>query len=679
MGSVEAQPASAPPRAEALTPSQLAWVALVPCALATLATIVLLGPPLGHALFAPHGGDELWPREAVYVIGRPEPVKHARYALSLLGPAALAAVVLVRGRRSPVLRPTSVRAIVAASQALTAAFVVAAVIGQRDARFTDGTPSWIVFGAATIAIGAALALALLLLPRAAPIARALHGWLRDTRSRRVASAAVATAITAMWLTIAIDSDRTIALSQVGTFTFWILDDPFAVLQGLTPLVDFHPVYAQLWPYPAALVLRAFGGAVLAYTLLMATASGLSLLAIYGLLRRVTRSAVAALALYLPFVATGFLFMAPTATTVHLTNAQMLNMWPMRYGGAYVLAWLTARQLDRAAPRRTWVLFLFGGVVAIDNVEFGSAAIAATLAALACAGALRSWRAAGRLAAHAAGGLLGALLLVALLTLAHSGRLPDFGLALEFPRLFGVVGLLSLPMPLLGFHLVMYATFAAAIAVAAVRLARRDEDALLTGTLMWSGVFGLLAGSYFVGHSDFFKLGGLLSGWALALVLLVVVTARSLAARGWRRPSLAEAMVLVGFGVAICSLAETPTPWSQAQRLRHTTARDEYRFPEAAGFVAQRLGRGRRAILLIALGHRVAYDVGVRNVSPYSYMEAIVTRRQFQMVLDTARRRRVHDVFVTDQKLTAAHLAVLAAAGFARRAGAFGVSDWSDAP
>ena len=39
---------------------------------------------------------------------------------------------------------------------------------------------------------------------------------------------------------------------------WTLNDAFAVLDGRTPLVDYHLIYAKLLPYPAALVLLAFG-------------------------------------------------------------------------------------------------------------------------------------------------------------------------------------------------------------------------------------------------------------------------------------------------------------------------------------------------------------------------------------------------------------------------------------
>ena len=75
---------------------------------------------------------------------------------------------------------------------------------------------------------------------------------------------------------------------------------------------------------------------------------------------------------------------------------------------------------------------------------------------------RAWR----LAREAAAGLLGALALVALLTLVRAGSLPHLGLLLEFSRLYGVDGWAMLPMPTLGLHLVVYVTFAAA-------LARRD--------------------------------------------------------------------------------------------------------------------------------------------------------------------------------------------------------------
>ena len=48
---------------------------------------------------------------------------------------------------------------------------------------------------------------------------------------------------------------------------------------------------------------AFGKTLLVFTLAPLRVSGLALLAVFGVLRRVTRSSLAALLLYLPFLAT----------------------------------------------------------------------------------------------------------------------------------------------------------------------------------------------------------------------------------------------------------------------------------------------------------------------------------------------------------------------------------------
>jgi len=661
-----------------LRPGELAWIFAVPCAIATIVAILVLGPVLGHAFFEP-GGEALWPPEAGYAFGHPYPVKQGRYVAALLGPALLAGAVLVgvRRPRRP-LRVGTIRALSGASQLLALAFLAACFVAERRSASREGRPP--LLGDLTLAVagGLAVALAGALALRGGALARRLAGAARETRARRVACLVVAGAAAVAWLLTAVDSEATIVHAQGYGLMAWSLDDPFALLDGRTPLVDFHAMYAQLVPWISAGAMKVLGETITVYTLTLTAMSALALLAVYAVLRRLARSSLLALALFLPFLAFGFLYLVgPPGSGLRITNAQVFSVWPMRYGGPYVLAWLTLRHLDGAAPRRSWPLFALAWLVTINNLEFGAGALAATAVALACARPPRSWAAAARWAGSVAAGLAVAVALVCALTLLHAGELPRFGLLQEFPRLFGPQGLVAQPIPTLGLHLVLYATFAAAIGVAAARLAGGAE-APLTSMLAWSGVFGLIAGSYFVGRADTFKLTALFSAWGFALALLAIAAARSLAARGWR-PGLAELLVLFGLGLSACALAETPAPWSQIARLGRTTRTRQLPEPAALRFVASRTHPGERVAILIALGHRIADRAGIVNVSPYSVVDAIVTRRQFRNVLGQMRRERAHELFLPNWMIVPRQDAELARNGFALRVRRGRFSEWTDRP
>jgi hypothetical protein len=650
----------------ALTPAQLAWIAALPCAAVTLAAIVLLGPPLGHALLAP-SGEGLWPHDASYVWGRPEPVKQARFALALLGPALLAACVLVGARRPPRLAPAATRALVLVSQLLLCAGLVAATIAQRYV-VQDNIPTrWRIFSVPTLVAGVGVAVALTFALRTPALARRIAQ--PPVMRRRWAAACLLAAIvaTVVWVLPAVATDHTAATGPFPDIPPWAMADTYAVLDGRTPLVDYHAVYGQLWGYVAAGPMALLGATIGVFTTVMALGSALAMIAVYAVLRRLVRDPLTALVLYLPWLATGLFEVATPLVHWRVSNVSVFSLWPMRYAGPWLLAWLTVRHLDGARPRLPWTLALVGGLAAINNLEFGIAALAATFVALACAPERRSLRALGRLAASAVGGVLAAVVLVALLTLVRSGSLPRFGLLSEFPHLFGSLGLVSLPMPTLGFHLVVYATFAAALAVAAVRLARSAGDVPLTAMLAWSGVFGLGCASYFAGRSDALKLAALFPAWGFTLTLLLVLVARPLAKRSSSRwPSPAELAVLVGFGVTVCSLAQVQAPWRELARLRAEDAPAVYRAPDAHRFVGALTDPGDRVALLMPLGHRVAYDLGVVNVSPYGTTDELATRAQWRTLLDAMRDEGVHRLFLAEDFISAAQRGLLTRAGFVRR-------------
>ncbi len=633
----------------ALAPAEIAWIALIPCALATLAAVLLAGPAVGRALFRPDVADPLWPVGWPESQGSPEPVELGRFLVAAIAPPLLAAVVLAGSRRGWRLAPRWSKALAVAGQALAVGFVVLAAVGQRDAALA-GRPLPPVFGTGTLLAAAALTAAGVLWLRRRGAVAALARLARDTPARRAAGLAIAGAISVLWLLEGVVMDG--AAEDKGVLA-WTVNDAFAVLDGRTPLVDYHLLYAKLLPYPAALAMAALGATAVVYVLAMTALSALALLGVYGVFRRVVRGPLLALGLFAPFVA-----LSDVGRTMTLTA-----MWPMRYGGAYLMAWLAARHLD-GGGRRAWPLFAAGAVVAVDDLEFGVAALVATVAALACARPPASLEAVLRLAGAVLGGVLAGLAGIALLTLVRAGVLPDWSLLNEWPRIFTRLGWFSLPMPRVSLHLALYATFAAAIVLAAVRMAQSRADVLLTGMLAWSGVFGLLAGGYYAGRSDDLKLVSMLSAWAFALMLLTVATVRAATARGWRRPAPAQLLVLLGFALGVCSLVRFPAPWQQIERIA-SPAPPTYR-PAAERFVAQSTRRGQRVAILMPMGHRVAYDLGLVNVSPYATQDALVTRGQLQNVIDDARREGAHAIFLLTRLTAPEHVAVLQRAGFAVR-------------
>jgi hypothetical protein len=626
-------------RARRLEAGEVAWLAVVPCAAIVVLAIALLGPVLGPELFARRMLDRFWPE----VLVAPEPTEHARFAIALLGGPFVAAVILTSTRRAVRLRPAWARVLIATARGCVVTFVAIALLAQHNVLFRSYIPPSSpdsLFTLSTLAAAAVLAGVLaILLTREAVLVRAMR-IARETRIRRVACMAVAVVLTLTWLSAAFNTERSIGLAEVNHLIPWDMSETFAVLDGRTPLVDFHSQYAHLLPYLAAAVLRIFGTSVAVWTGTMIVMSAGALLAVYAVLRRVVRSSVLAVALFIPFlVGSGSL-----ARGV-MSPFEVFSVWPMRYGGPLVLAWLTARHLDGAAPRRRWLLFAAAGLVAINNVEFGLPALGGTLMALAYAGWPWSRAFGLRLLRDLGVGSLASVLLVSVLSVLHGGRLPDFSLLFEFPRIYGVEGWVLEPMPTFGFHLGVYATFVAAIVVATVRIARADDGAVLTGTLIWSGIFGLGAASYYVGRSNTDDLLALFGAWCLALVLLAVVVAGRLAGTA-RRPTLPDLTVLFACGLVACALFETPRPWAELARIRHETAAI-YKQAAAVRFVRRTTTPGQKVAILIGLGHRIAYDAGVVNVSPYSGAESIPTRNQLRAVFAAMRSASVTTLYVDD--------------------------------
>jgi hypothetical protein len=564
--------------------------------------------------------------------------------------------------------PRAAVALVQASGALLVAFLAAALVAQQVRTFgmPYGEPPFrrAYFTPATWVAAALLAAAAVAALRHDALLARIGGWTRETRGRRRGALLIAALAIAVWVLPGLHTDGSIATDSPLTFVnipFW-LDEPFAVLNGRHPLVDFHAQYAQLMPYLAAAAMAVFGTTLGVYAAACVAANALGMLAVYALLRRVVRRSLLALGLLLPVLATGFFTEAGPPENRH-GPVTLASMFPMRYVGAYALAWLTARHLDGAAPRRFALLAFAGGIVLVNNVEFGLPALAATVVAVLLADPPRSWARAGRLGLELVTGLAGAAAAVTLLTLVVAGAFPRFDWILTFARIYGANGFGNIPMPTLGLHLAIYVTFAAAIVVAVVRASSREHDRLLTAMLGWSGVFGLGAGAYFVGRSLPEVLISVFSAWALALALLLVVVVRALARRPARRPTLAELVVLLAFGLAACSLAQTPAPWTQLRRLARSSPQPAFAHTPAERFVDAATDPGERVLILAPLGHRIAYDLGLVNVSPWSNVEAMPLERQLDEAVAALRAAGGRKLFLPLQQTAPEQLRALEREGF----------------
>lgn len=618
-----------------LAPGEIAWLLAVPCGVLTVAAMAWLGGPLGNLLLSGHGQNVLLPEYAPEILLKP--AERARYLIGLAAPMLLAVATLTLARRPPRLRPNTTSLLVGASQCIGAAFIAACIWVQSTVAFSSikGVPPTIerYFTTRTllvaIVLAAAAGIAVKYDPMRRRVGRALGGHGGHIAAIGVAIAVIATVI---WLLAGVNFDDTIANASTSNFynVKGPLDETFAVLDGRTPLVNFTAGYGSLWPYANALIMSLLGPTFGVFSVTMCTISGLSLLAVFATLRRVTHNAVTALLLYLPFLATGFFAMAPGLVnrTGVITAYQLL---PLRYAGPYMLVWLVARHLDGAHPRGRWILFLAAGLVTLNNVDFGLPALGATLAATLWTTVPMQWRGIARLLRDVLMGLVAAYALVSLVTLPRTGSLPQLGVLFFFARLFAVSGYALLPTRTFGFAIAIYLTYVAAIGAATVRAIRSDPGHTLTGLLAWSGIFGLGAGAYYMGRSSDNQLITMFSAWTFALALLAFAAVAQIAQDPERRLTVAHVAVFFGMGLAACSLAQTPAPWTQIERLQ-TTAPSPYVTPSALKQILRRYGDHRPEAIMSVLGHRQAYESGIVNVSPYVGSLVTVSHVQLNNVL-----------------------------------------------
>lgn len=628
-------------REEAVDPG-LAWLAAVTVAALTLLAIALLAKPLGRLLF-PVETAEFWPSALALV--NPRPTQEAGYLLALLGAILVPCCVLYLRHRP---RPEVPRGLVLVLQLVFVGVLALGIFCRRGSVHIDlsyfNLPTIVV----ALAIGAGFTIVLsrpALLTRVAAILAYRPAWLRWV------ALGVAAVVTAIWLLPAIQLDTTVAHAQPLSlyellFTF---DEGLSVFNHHSPLVDYVAQYGSLWPYVIAVPMHIDHGTLGDYTISIATITLVAMLAIYGVVRRLVEGPIAALVLFLAFMATSFFVVR--GTPVHRYSfADYFGIFPLRYAMPFFVFYFLARHLDGERPRRAVWVFMVAGLAVLNNGDFGIPALGATVVAVVAAtGVTRDRRWWAKLAAEGLIGLLGAFVLVSIVTLARTGELPNISLAFRYAHLFALAGYNLLPLPWFGTWVTIYLTYCAALAVAALLVTRRGAAKIEIGALAWIGIFGLGIGSYYSGRSDSEVLIAMFPAWGLAIIFLSVVSIRDLVRRGGR-PGPAQVALFVGFGLMVCSLAQFPAPWHSIKRLERKEI-EVFRAPADAEFIAAHTKPGEPVALLTELGQRISDESGVDDVTPYSGVLSMPTRGQLTETLDRLRDEHGTKIFLRENGST----------------------------
>ncbi len=627
----------------------LIWLLLVVGAGVLIAGALLVGVPVGDALFR---GQRLHPFPAYAPEVMPKPAQFGRFAIAILVTFATAGAILALPRTKAF---AGVRALgraapfaIAAGQLAALAVAVWAWRGQNTG-INYLTPVQFHLRELVVAILIAAALTL-------SVTRGWLKWMGSHSDRRgsVIWAGAAMLITALWLLPALYRSLNLAHALPGVwyplqFTF---DDLVSVLDGRTPLVNYDPQYASLLPFVAEPFFKVFGTSVGTFTAVMCALSLLSFMCIERSLAMIARDERTAFVLYVPLLAISLFTILQTGDERYFM-ANYYAVIPIRYIGPYVIFWCTMRHLNGSQPRRPTLLFVLATLVAINNSEFGVPALGGCFLALASghlvprAGAVLRLR---RLLRQLLVGLIGAILLVSAFVVLRSGSLPQFSRLTRFEQIYGITGFNDLPTPTAGLHIIIFMTFAASLILAALRIRAAHPDRLLTGGLVFSGTFGMGAGSYYMGRSHPQVLTALFSVWGLATVLLCLVALENLTDPERRRQlwpwrSLPVAAALVLLGLFVTTAEQFPAPWTQWQRLTSDSHALVINTAPATRFVRGATRHGEDVVLLTGLGHLIARDAGVVDVSPYSHPDGIVTYEQLDDVFAALRAAHGGTIFV----------------------------------
>lgn len=642
-----------------------AWLAVLAAAGALAAALVDLTGPLARALTAVPAAAQM-PLPAVAGEVRPEPDEQALYLLALVVPPLTIWALCLAARRLR-LPPGAVSARVAVAVQIVIALGVVATCAYQ-ARFVHA-----YFPPTRTALGLVATAGVLAAAWASARSRRVAAWGWTAAGRRAlrASGAIAATAAAAYTLARLASvvfDDASILAAPATVSYHLpftLGEFAAVLNGRTPGVDFFPQYASVLPYALAPVFRVVGLTVATFTLAMAALSAIALMLQFDVLRRVTQRPWIALALYVPLVALAFHPVEVLPNGSVATAFSYFAVGPLRTFGPWVVGWLVAWHLSQPSAGRAFVVFAAAGASALNNLDFGIPALGGAMVALALTGPttlLPRPRALLALLGSAALGVGAAFVAFECVTWLHSGRFASLSDMTLFQRAFARLGFGMVPLPRWGMHWLLYGTFMLAIGTAVVRLeasrlalrslpaAAPSRERLLAGVLLYGGVFGAGALSYYVGRSHHPVLPALFGAWGSVLLLLVWLALRA-APRAWRGQRLAVVPALIAAGaLAVCAGEALPYRFPEVNLNESAPQRGAVKVrsvldaPRAAARLRSMAAPGEKVMLGSPAGHLVAELAGVDDVFPFVEWESCLVVGQLDEIVARIRASGVTRYF-----------------------------------
>ncbi len=416
-----------------------------------------------------------------------------------------------------------------------------------------------------------------------------------------------------------------------------------VLAGRTPLVDFHPQYVRILSFLSVPVFSLFRFNIESFTLLMLFLNLLALLAMARVIYLLFKNKALAAVVFLSFLG----FAVFKIDSQYLSSVTYNALGPMRTFGPWLTLWICAEQIARPRPWCFVATVAAGTLTALNNLDFGVPVWVGTSFALflqTLQQSTSSKESASR--RHLLVSLRSVGLRIGSVTLAialpyffwlytrsslASGELPQWNRIFEYQRIFAKYGFFMIALPSVGFYFMVIAAHLFALASG---LVFRDPWAPFRAGV---AVFGLGTLSYYVGRSHPQVLPTTFGPMALSVATLGALATTVRVSRS-TRASLALCLVL--------GLRGFPTPAQQLEKwasLRGPVSgtKNVSDFEQELNQVRSYILPGTQVLLMQPSGHRIAHELGLKNIFPFASEGSLILKSQFDEALAVVRKKQVH--------------------------------------